>query len=733
MSKYLKLCIPRVFLICYSLFMANCDLPWTNENYAYRPADDHHVSGGNAFLALRSCHQVLRGESGEFFSPDYMCSNPPLWCNWTIQVDPGKRVYLHLEDFTPADACPGKLDQIHLDEPMGVAGGHSILEKCWSQASYVSLSSTLHVVLLIGGNPSPAHRGFYGRYKALEPPVTYYANAGATEEPMMTKPTIRKPKPLPVPIGFARFSPTNGGGSREAISFQLPTPPAQAKPEVLFVDFFHQIPPSVANELPSEEPVVEEGTSTFSPVQGEDWNRGISDETEEIESKTDGQSTEDDWNVMNLGGDLVSRNSDVLSTPSSPGVVTHRGTSRSVRKTTLNRTEQTQSLNPRPLSPNTSTMRRNVDAQSQGTTGTAKQHVPPTVSNMFYTKDMNDRDGVAGNQEWQNITADASTATSYTPSPIEARDPFDHFPNMVEPFSKRRYEKVRNHSEVPHLPGVNLTTEEDWNHIAKTLLISVKSLMNQQFKMVYTDVLSCKRIKRLNAGVLYIFWLHTGDGPTRTTAHWNPHQVLKELLNREVSPSNSSARSVVISVSAVDVNECSTQLTLCDVNADCVNRFGSYECHCHPGYRDMSPLGSGGTLCVNTTGTGHYSYSSAQMGDLIIGIYVVCFLVSFLILLLCAAGVLYLRRHQGAFAISCWRSGLPPIPPPDYKRNNGGNGDGSISTHPELPPPPPPPIRRPKEGWVHPQDCCPSVDLPLLRFSPLRPLDGHNKPEGGKL
>lgn len=47
-----------------------------------------------------------------------------------------------------------------------------------------------------------------------------------------------------------------------------------------------------------------------------------------------------------------------------------------------------------------------------------------------------------------------------------------------------------------------------------------------------------------------------------------------------------------------DVNECGTQLVLCHVNADCLNRFGSYSCRCRPGFLDVSRVGSGGTACV---------------------------------------------------------------------------------------------------------------------------------------
>ncbi|CAF92529.1 unnamed protein product [Tetraodon nigroviridis] len=112
----------------------------------------HSQPGGSpgpdgAFFALRSCHQQLGGDAGEFFSPDYLCSNPPLWCNWTIR---------------------DKQDQVHVEDP---AGGHRLLLKCWREAKFTSSTNLLEVVLLIGGWPGAPYRGFYGRYRAFGPPV----------------------------------------------------------------------------------------------------------------------------------------------------------------------------------------------------------------------------------------------------------------------------------------------------------------------------------------------------------------------------------------------------------------------------------------------------------------------------------------------------------------------------------------------------------------------------------
>lgn len=51
-----------------------------------------------------------------------------------------------------------------------------------------------------------------------------------------------------------------------------------------------------------------------------------------------------------------------------------------------------------------------------------------------------------------------------------------------------------------------------------------------------------------------------------------------------------------------DVNECDTQLVLCDANADCVDQFGSHSCRCRPGFQDKTRQGSGGTVDAKAAG-----------------------------------------------------------------------------------------------------------------------------------
>lgn len=202
-------------------------------------SDGHGGEGSRAFFALRSCHQLLTDNSGTFYSPDYLCSNPPLWCNWTIQVNPGKRVVLHLEDLTPDDSCLLKQDQIHVDEPTGHYGGHKVLQKCWQEAKYTSVSNTIHVVVLIGGWPSTPYRGFYGHYKAFGPPVVYDPEERFIDQDRKSwmEPALTH-RPLS-PVGFTEFAPVMDSEYMESVSLQQHTPPPPANSDQMHDYYDH--------------------------------------------------------------------------------------------------------------------------------------------------------------------------------------------------------------------------------------------------------------------------------------------------------------------------------------------------------------------------------------------------------------------------------------------------------------------------------------------------------------
>uniref|UniRef100_A0A3B4GSC0 CUB domain-containing protein n=1 Tax=Pundamilia nyererei TaxID=303518 RepID=A0A3B4GSC0_9CICH len=443
--------------------------------FIYRICVAFYYSGAeNTFFALRSCHRLLYSDSGEFFSPDYLCSNPPLWCNWTIQVDPSKRIHLYLEDLTPDDICNLKQDQIHIDEPVGDLAGHKVLQKCWQEAKYTTSSNILYVVLLISGWPNPLYRGFYGRYQAFGSPVIYNPGEGFTE---------------------------------------------------------------TSNE------------SETSP--------GLMDFSES------GPGTKKLWTGVFI---------------------------------TLNLTLQRLNL-----------------------------------CHCVVCFRLNNETG-------------------------------------------------------------------SMDHKAALLL-------RYMLRYIITGF-----VHRLHAGVLYILWLQVRQGPRGMHVHRSIHSALQGLIE----------------VDAGDVNECGTQLAQCDFNADCVNQFGSYSCHCRAGFQDNSRLGSGGTICVDMKAAGCSSRLSTEAK----GVYVLFFLLSSLILaLLVVAGMFYHRHHRGKFLVRCHsNSSLSPSDP----NNNHQHPEENYSNPADSDPPPPsPPAWGPRECWGHVKEQRQVVDLQLLRFNLLHPPDHYMDQQEG--
>ncbi|RXM99374.1 hypothetical protein EOD39_11641 [Acipenser ruthenus] len=102
--------------------------------------------------------------------------------------------------------------------------------------------------------------------------------------------------------------------------------------------------------------------------------------------------------------------------------------------------------------------------------------------------------------------------------------------------------------------------------------------------------------ERLKSGLLFILWLHFGFGGR--SMHLLIQSYLQRLVNRPVAELGTK-NALVSSVSTEDVNECSTEMLLCDAHADCFNDFGTYTCRCQDGFEDRSRAGLGGTICVN--------------------------------------------------------------------------------------------------------------------------------------
>ncbi|CAJ1052854.1 uncharacterized protein LOC109988225 isoform X1 [Xyrichtys novacula] len=632
------------------MFWTHCDSQ-VDIDETINPPDGSGGDGGGAFFALRSCHQLLHGDSGEFFSPDYLCSNPPLWCNWTIKVDPGKRIHLNMEDLTPDDTCHLKQDQLHVDEPAGLFSGHKVLQKCWREAKFTSSSNTLYVVLLIGGQPNPPYRGFHGRYLAFGPPVVYNPLEGPSQRHRISEPSL----------GVDLFDMKSEQEESDSQVY-----PESLDPD-LMSDYYDQHA-AMTSELPWEE---------------EDSDSEVSE---------------------NQRPALVNFNHIHPFTVQPTAPTSTHETSRSERDA-----EQTPSVpSDMPWSPQQETTTPTPAAVWRN----MEEDLKPPVEAVVSEED-----------EEKNEETEASDQTLPPSEGPEPEEPTHPHPNMVELLTDYRGDyNVRNRSESPHLPGDHLfevgieatfqhESEESWDQVSKSLKQPVKTLINQKLESLHRSLLVfTKRIKRLRAGALFIFWLQVRKGPPHIheTVHFSlPGLESTPIVNMRGKPD----RGVIVSVSIADVNECGTQMMMCDINADCVNQFGSYLCRCKPGFRDTSRIGEGGTVCADTKAAGCSSGVSAETK----GVYVLFFLLSCLIfMLLAVAGMLYHRHHRGAFLVRC-RSNISLHDP----NNNRREGDPNLT-----PPPPPPPARSFREGWPQVKEHLPPVDLPLLRFSPLLPQEG---------
>ncbi|XP_054636423.1 uncharacterized protein zgc:66455 isoform X2 [Dunckerocampus dactyliophorus] len=642
---------PALFILL--LFLTSCKAQLDREEE--EQTSGAHGEGGGAFFALRSCHQLLRGDSGEFFSPDYVCANPSLWCNWTIQVDSSKRVQLHLEDLTPDDACHLKQDQIHVDDPAGRSGSHRVLQKCWREAKYTSSSRTVHVVLLIGGWPAQQYRGFYGHYRAFGPPVAYHPRDGVSETDMRSTWSYSLED-------LEEFGPMVAGGKH-------PTPAAT--------------PPLF------------------------DYSDKAVDSSVERTAHAEPPSSEKDYLMFSLTVE-----------PTVP--TSSHGTFRSERGI-AQMLSDLPAPNRLPSSSLHTPMARRRDV-NEG---------PVLLEGPSIDEDTGSEPSDGAENEMAESDQQPSFSEEVQPEELERT----HLhPIMVEPLSDHRGNMhVRNSSGIEHRPGDQLfevavevrlshNQDQDQVHMDGSLMKSIKALVLQHLDGLHVPLtLTFKRIKRLHAGELYIIWLNTGpDGGSRHV-YASVHSDLQGLVGTSVSLMRNLNNVVIASVSIGDVNECGTQLALCDINADCLDQFGSYWCRCKAGFRDESRLGPGGTVCVDEKAAGDREGCSGGPSAETKGVYIVFFLLTaFIILLLVAACTLYRRHHHGAFLLHCSSKGDP-----SQRRHDDGY---SCPPDSDLPPPPLP-TRGPRDGWALQKERRAAADVPLLRFSALRPSDSYTQPQ----
>ncbi|CAL8290255.1 unnamed protein product [Arctogadus glacialis] len=705
-----------IFVLIFGI-LTKCCYSQIIEDDVTNVSDEQMDDGGHAFYALRGCHQVLRGESGEFFSPDYLCSNPALWCNWTIQVDPTMRIQLYLEDLVPSDACHLKQDQIHVDEAAGVYGAHKILQKCWHEAKYISVSNTLHVVLLIGGHPSYSYRGVYGRYQAFGPPAVYNPLDKRTEPDNISwMGTSVTAVPPPGERG-TEYLPKSNSGEMESVVVDGPALLSPEKDD-LGNDYYPPTStlPVMQHWMPGP-PAEQAGTLRGALIVIEEEGLAVH-ENQRTSSPGVGES-------------------DGTSEDSIPASA---GTLRAGKRAAENQSDHEAVHAPpssRPSLHSSTATRRNVEelqSDESSLTSPAPQNISLPAEHLM---------AVTSVQHSEEVEVEGTRLSKNPESPPPSTDHFvsvhtQRAPPPAQPSvvdqraGPRTTGDDRIHAEFGHIPGDHLfevgvevnfqhNPEEHWDRTARSMLLSVKTLISKQLEFLSTPKMLSKRIKRLSAGVLYILWLQLSEGVADQHVHTAIHTMLQELIETSIKLQDSQSHAVIVSVSTADVNECGTHLMLCDTNAECVNVFGSYSCHCRPGFKDASRLGSG-TVCVDAKASGCRSGPSAEVTK---GVYVVFFLLSVLILtLLASMAVMYSRHHRGTFLLHCHRDGFTDDMPHPARERRNFDADADL-------PPPPPPIRRPKdgwahpkEGWSHPKECCPPVDVPLLRFNPILPLDG---------
>ncbi|KAK1803050.1 hypothetical protein P4O66_021583, partial [Electrophorus voltai] len=646
---------------------------------------------GNAFYALRSCHQVLFGESGEFFSPDYLCSSPALWCNWTVQVPRGKRVQLYLEDLTPMYACHLKTDQIHLDESSVAAGESRILERCWGKARYTSITNTVHVVQLIGPNPSPPHRGFYGRFWAFGLPETF------AETPAVSRTSVTEVMQEEEEMEIEETK-----DSSHEISTSKPPLPVEKVDSSLSkpLEVSHDIN-SWTNELAATttgpwEKNFGEIRRTRGGAENQDGaspsalhhNEFAFMESVSMTTGAQGGITADEHKQFSPDG---TNNASHTSAPTY--MRTHAYTIAMTTSTSTTRMPTTEEANLVLTSPSTVS------------TATYKNEVTHTGDDPAGAK-MESRPGMEEGDDALPVEMLLASSGGTFQTGAKERDGSYGETRPYSSMTPKPSHRLKGLLvEVGMEIGLDHTQADGWDQIRNSFRGTVETMIQKELEDLTLRSVSLKRAKKLSAGALFIAWVQLGENDEVSRTLGVLHSTLQGLRGRSISPHNKS-HGIVVSVSVEDIDECETQLVMCDVHADCVNEFGSYSCHCHRGY---SP-GLGGAVCVEAAGRECIRATVPML------LYIICFLLCFLLaLLLVVLCVLYRRYHRGAFLPRCQHGSICSDTAVANDVNNNRWGRGHKSSASPIPPPPPSRLTK---------STCPAPDLPLLKFSTLVPSGG---------
>ncbi|KAK2909307.1 hypothetical protein Q8A67_005144 [Cirrhinus molitorella] len=649
-----------------------------------------------AFFALRSCHQVLRDVGGEFFSPDFLCSHPPVWCNWTIQVHPDMRLELYLEDLTPSDACQQKSDQIHLDESPAAAGGQRILERCWRKARYTSVSNTVQVVLLIDGNRPNPYRGFYGRYKAF--------GSVDSPDPMY--------EDIPVDVIEAAL-----GGDGDETDLVTDTPPDVR-------DVTADTQPSGVNTQTTSASLTSTklGTSLTNELPVESWEKNptTNSSPRALESGYHGSSAFDDdayyddnffATAQEEAGQWATETQQ-NQPKSGPAQIRPRYQAGYSHVSDMTLSAHTHMPHAKAAARSPSAMRRNVDAQahSSGQSDAVRARMVPYAGGVRGVKvEQRDDEEVI----FMEMTATVGGVTLPVTQPKLHRKSKE----------KTRQQTLKNVTHDMHLPGellfevsVEVSLKPEDHEESSTVGSALETMIRESFGRLTPKSLDYKRVKRLSSSVLFIVWLRFEKTAMGLQMHRDLQASLQGLQGRTVKSQTTRTQGIIASVSTEDINECETQMAVCDAHAECVNQFGSYSCHCIHGYREALRE-PGASACVASADP-DCSWTSSP--TVLRGVYaIVSLLVLLIVLLLLVAFFLHHRYYRGSFLPRCQKSSASSVIETTANDNNNTGNDGSGGVNPSIFPPPPPSMRMSKDGHR-------SLDLPLLRFSSLVPPDGFS-------
>ncbi|XP_026085215.1 uncharacterized protein LOC113060466 [Carassius auratus] len=621
-----------------------------------------------AFFALRSCHQVLRDNSGEIFSPDYLCSNPPVWCNWTIQVSPGKRLELYLEDLTPSDTCQNKIDQIHLDESPAGAGGQRILERCWRKARYISVFNTVQVVLLINGNRPVPYRGFYGRYKAF----------GSLDEDVMEA--------------------ALGGVEDETDGVTSPPPGVR--------DVTADIRPSGVNTQATSTGLTNSGSSVTIELplgKRETWDKNPGDSTTDssprvvvsdynINDAIDDDDDDDVYDENFLVTSLKQTETQHNQPESGPAQIRPRYQGAYSQTSDMTLSAHTHVPHVKAVTRSPSAMRRNVDAQARSSDQTEQVRA----------RTAEDEEGVS-----METTVTDSSITLPVIQPKLHRKSKEKTPYQ---------QTLKNVPHNRHFPGellfevsVEVDLEPEPHEESSSLRSALETMIRETLGRLTPKSLDFKRLKKLSSGVLFIVWLQFEKAAVGLQTDGVLQSSLQGLQGRTIRSQSTKTQGIIASVSTEDINECETQMVVCDAHAECVNQFGSYSCHCIHGE-------TGASVCMVST---EPDCSWTPPPTILRGVYTIIGLLMLLIVLMLLVGFfLYRRYYRGSFLPQCQKTSASSVveTAAHDNVNNNSRSDGSCGANRFIFPPPPPPMRMHKDGHR-------SLDLPLLHFSSLVPPD----------